>query len=170
SLAIARLHLQPGAVRITVVAAAAPPVIPTIPPLRLGCDHRPRRRADYRAGNGATCAPPNRTTDYAAERTADDGAADRILRRRMLRRHNCRHTQQHRGSQHSLHGPSPSGSTTSSSDEIKSSLNLLHHRTARGRSSTGILRKWGQWRCKPPPDDLRYGGGWRRVGVANAAP
>ena len=55
--AISRLHLQPGAVRVAIIATAPPPVITGGPALSLGGDHGARRGTDSRARNGAAAAP-----------------------------------------------------------------------------------------------------------------
>src|SRR5579872_4054316 len=88
--AIGRIErLRPGAIRIAVVAVAAPPVITIRARLRLRGYNRTRRAADNGAGDG-TAALAQRTADNCAKRSADDGAADRsrcVLRRRGPNRH-----------------------------------------------------------------------------------
>src|SRR5215472_3964615 len=92
-LAITRLNLQPGAIRITVVTAAAPPVVTAAPTLRLGCDHSARGCADHGSCHCTACAVPDRAADNAADRTSYNRSCDRILRCGLLRGHYCRHAQ-----------------------------------------------------------------------------
>src|ERR1700760_3530009 len=87
--AITRLHLQPCAVRIAIVATAVPPVIAAVPALGLGGYDGTGRGADSRARDGAAAAS-DRTAKDTAKRPADDRPAEHILRGRLLNRQHAR--------------------------------------------------------------------------------
>ena len=116
--AIAWPHLQPRAVRIAVIATAVPPVIAAVPPLRFRGDDRAGRRTDRSARNRATGAPADRTANDAAQRSTDDRARQRVLRRRLLRRHGCRKRQKHPGSQRAHHHVRSPSSPTPAPEQV----------------------------------------------------
>ena len=91
--AISRLNLQPGAVRVAIIATAPPPIITGGPALSLGGDHGARRGTDSSARNGAAAAP-NRTAQDTTERAADDRPAEHVLRRGLLNRQHAREPQE----------------------------------------------------------------------------
>src|SRR5262249_41121803 len=98
SVAVATRHAIPGTAAVAEVTIAVPPVVAAAATLRLpGGD-------GAGAGSGATAG---RATDDGAGGAAQQSTSERVLRRRLLRRHDRGKRQQPRGRNGANHPQSP---------------------------------------------------------------